>query len=240
MAKKFKPAHRKVNDMWLKVKKSTFISLIIVCSIFSAGIGAALDFNFTRLHYETKISELYDEITTLEDQIAYMKENPLIVEVIVEPEEEEIAEEVEETAADPVEEVGETASAAVTATVVEQETHFTNNPTSLSDDEYEILAKLLYCEARGMTWEGQVYTCSAILNLSDYSGRSIWNMAHDSNTFSPASFVDTVTPSQTQYDVINHVLSGNRVADICWFRTGHYHNFGTPVCEVDGHYFSKP
>lgn len=106
--------------------------------------------------------------------------------------------------------------------------------------EREILAKLLYREAGGMTWEGQVYTCSAILNLRDYSGRSIWNMAHDKGTFSVAPRVDSAKPTQTQYDVIDYVENGGRVAEICYFRMNRYHNFGTPVCEVDGHYFSKP
>ena len=158
----------------------------------------------------------------------------------MEDEHEESAETIEVT--DTEEEVIGQTSIAVTATFVPptETASTTNNPTSLSDSEYEILAKLLYCEARGMTWEGQVYTCSAILNLSDYHGKSIWTLAHDPNTFSPASFVDTVTPLQTQYDVIDYVCSGGRIADICWFRTGHYHSFGTPVCEVDGHYFSKP
>ena len=116
----------------------------------------------------------------------------------------------------------------------------TGEKTILSEREYEILAKLLYCEARGSSFEGQVYTCSAILNLSDYRKNSIWNMAHDVNTFSPAPFVDSVKPNQMQYDVIDYVLDGGRVPEICYFRMNHYHNFGTPVCKVDGHYFSKP
>lgn len=113
------------------------------------------------------------------------------------------------------------------------------NP-AISDSEYKILAKLLYREAGGMSWDGKLYTCSAILNLRDLTGRSIYNMAHDANLFSVAPVVDSATPTEEIYKVIDYVLSGFRVPEICYFRTDYYHNFGTPVCEVDGHYFSKP
>lgn len=107
-------------------------------------------------------------------------------------------------------------------------------------EEEEILAKLLYCEARNQSWEGQVYTCSAILNFCDRNNISIWDAAHNRNYFEPAPFVDDAKPTSVQYEVIYYVLNGGRIPDICWFRTGHYHDFGTPVAKVGDHYFSKP
>ena len=108
------------------------------------------------------------------------------------------------------------------------------------DNEREILAKLLFCEAGGEGWDCQVYTCSAILNLSDYRGESISKMASNKNLFSVASYVWSTTPTQTQYDVIDYVLSGGRISGVKWFRSdGRYHSFGTPVTEIDGQYFSK-
>lgn len=107
-------------------------------------------------------------------------------------------------------------------------------------EEEEILAKLLWCEARNQSWEGQVYTCSAILNYCERNNTSIWDAAHNINAFEPAPFVDDAKPTAMQYEVIYYVLNGGRIPDICWFRTGHYHNFGTPVAKVGDHYFSKP
>lgn len=105
--------------------------------------------------------------------------------------------------------------------------------------DIEFLAKLLYCEARGMTWVGQVYTCSAILNYCDVQRHSLWDAGHDRNCFEPAPFVDKVKPNKMQYEVIDYVLNGGRIGEICYFRSGgKYHSFGIPVCEVDGHYFS--
>ena len=107
-------------------------------------------------------------------------------------------------------------------------------------EEEEILAKLLWCEAGNQSWEGQVYTCSAILNYCERNNTSIWDAAHNINAFEPAPFVDDAEPTAMQYEVIYYVLNGGRIPDICWFRTGHYHNFGTPVVKVGDHYFSKP
>lgn len=104
----------------------------------------------------------------------------------------------------------------------------------------EFLAKLLYCEARGSNWEGQVFTCSAILNYCDEYDRSLWAVGHDAKAFSVAPWVDGARPNEMQYEVIDYVLSGGRIESICYFRTKYYHNFGVPVCEVDGHYFSMP
>lgn len=107
-------------------------------------------------------------------------------------------------------------------------------------EEEEILAKLLWCEAGNQSWEGQVYTCSAILNYCERNNTSIWDSAHNINAFEPAPYVDDAEPTAMQYEVIYYVLNGGRIPDICWFRTGQYHNFGTPVAKVGDHYFSKP
>jgi hypothetical protein len=102
------------------------------------------------------------------------------------------------------------------------------------------LAKLIWCEGGTMSWEGQVYICSAILNLSDTYEMSIWKMGHRVNMFSVAPWVDSATPTQFQYDVIDYVINqGGRIPEVRYFQMGCYHSFGTPVHKVDGCYFSK-
>lgn len=109
---------------------------------------------------------------------------------------------------------------------------------ALADSTF--LAKLLYREAGSMGWEGQVYVCSAILNLCDYSGKTIWSAGHNANMFSVAPIVDSARPTQTQYDVIDYVINqGGRVPEVKYFRTSHYHSFGTPMCRIENVYFSK-
>lgn len=107
-------------------------------------------------------------------------------------------------------------------------------------EEIDILAKLLYCEAGGMGYEGQLWVCSAILNLSDYTGRSVWNLAHDEGTMAVAPYVDYARPTAMQYEVIRDVFYGSRIEDVCYFRTLSYHTFGTPMVQIENVFFSAP
>lgn len=106
--------------------------------------------------------------------------------------------------------------------------------------DVDFLAKLIYAEGGAMSWNGQVYLCSAILNLCDLTGKSVWQAGHTYNMFSVAYMVDSVSPNQTQYDVINYVMNGGRVPGVAFFRTDYYHSFGTPLCAIDNVYFSTP
>lgn len=102
----------------------------------------------------------------------------------------------------------------------------------------DFLAKLLCAEAGGQDWWCQIYTCSAILNHCEVSGMTLWDCGHNENHFAVAPFVDEKWPSALNYSVVDYVLNGGRVEDICYFRTDYYHSFGTPVCKVGAHYFS--
>lgn len=108
------------------------------------------------------------------------------------------------------------------------------------ENEIEILAKLLFCEAGAASWDCQVYVCSAILNLSEYTGRSIWDIAHDINTMAVAPYVDYASPLPTQYNIIEYVMGEGKIEGVMFFRTSYYHPFGTPICSIDNVYFSSP
>lgn len=109
----------------------------------------------------------------------------------------------------------------------------------LGEKEYMILAKLLHSEANIMSWEGQVMICSAILNFCEDRNATIWDCAHIERIFAVAPLVDSAEPTQTNYDVIEYVVcGGGRNVIVLYFRTDHYHDFGTPYCVIDGVYFS--
>ena len=122
-----------------------------------------------------------------------------------------------------------------TYTTNEITTHVAGEPVNI-----DFLAKLLFAEAAVSGWMGQVYTCSAILNLCDYENISLWDAGHDVGCFAVAPHVDEMEPTEEIYEVIEYVLNGGRIADICYFRTKRYHSFGSPICQIDGQYFSKP
>lgn len=109
----------------------------------------------------------------------------------------------------------------------------------LTDEEKEILAKLLYREAGSMSWEGQVWVCSAIINLGKHSNKSIWEMAHNVNMFSVAPKVDSAKPKQRQWEVIDYIQHHGTISEVKYFRTNHYHRFGTPIRRIGNVYFSK-
>ncbi len=120
---------------------------------------------------------------------------------------------------------------------------YPTNEVTTAAGGYEIdidfFAKLLYCEAGAMNWAGQVYTASAILNFCDRYEISMWEAGHTRKYFAVAPYVDYAEPTSEQYAVIDFVLMGGRIGEINHFRSGgKYHSFGTPICEVDGHYFS--
>lgn len=102
----------------------------------------------------------------------------------------------------------------------------------------DFLAKMVFAESGGEDWWCQVYTCSAILNHCEVSNMTLWKCGHNTNHFAVAPYVDNVTPSDMSYEVVDYVLGGGRIEDICYFRTKRYHSFGTPICRVGAHYFS--
>lgn len=102
----------------------------------------------------------------------------------------------------------------------------------------KFLAQLVYAESGGEDWWCQVYTCSAILNHCEVSGMTLSRCGRDPNHFSVAPYAHTLTPSEMSCEVVEYVLSGGRIEEICYFRTKSYHKFGTPMCKVGAHYFS--
>ena len=161
--------------------------------------------------------------------------------VIVEPEAIAPSEEVEPETTEPTEPEVELPPIEINwhSDIHVEETGIETTEVNGEPVDIEFLAKLLYAEAGTMDWWGRVYTCSAILNLCDTEQRDLWAAGHNKNCFAVAPHVDSVEPTEDIYEVIDYVLGGGRIADIRYFRTGYYHTFGTPVCQVGAHYFSK-
>ena len=117
------------------------------------------------------------------------------------------------------------------------EIYFIDTETQYTDEEIQLLAQCLYCEAGGTSWECQVITLSAILNHCDEYG-GLW-VLDSVGHFAVAPYYRYYTPQEEQYEVIEYVLSGHRIADVKYFRTQYFHGFGTSMLCIDGVYFSK-
>lgn len=119
----------------------------------------------------------------------------------------------------------------------------TGKATKMSQRDYDRLLSLVYCENGGESFECQVYTTSAILNLWDYNGhKDFMAFTSDYNTFSDDPYkLNHISDWEKKYvkDAVDYTLAGGRVAEIRYFRADYYHNFGTPVYSIDNTFYSK-
>lgn len=121
----------------------------------------------------------------------------------------------------------------------QDEIYFTCPQRAYTEEQKELIVKMLYCEAGSTSWDCQVATCSAIINLIEHYGGD-FSILDNANKFDPAPYYRYKTPTREQYNVLNFVLSGHLIANIKYFRTEHYHyDFGTPMFAIDNVYFSK-
>ena len=114
--------------------------------------------------------------------------------------------------------------------------YFVNTETTYTEAEKKQLAQVLLCESGGSSWEAQVLTMSAILNHCDRGGGL--HVLDEINHFAVAPYYRSKTPTSMQYEIVDYVLSGHRVANLNYFRSGHYHDFGTRMLSIDNTYFS--
>ena len=121
-----------------------------------------------------------------------------------------------------------------------------------TEENRNLLLHLLCCEGGG-SLDAYIWTCSCILNLCDYYNVDLENIAFNSGIFTIVKngsreeqrdyILNFNYNMELSQQAIEHVLSGERVSDIKWFRTGNYHHWDcggpVPVAHVGGHYYSK-
>lgn len=122
--------------------------------------------------------------------------------------------------------------------VAAKDIYFTYPIREYTEEQKTLIAKMLYCEARGEGWDCQVATCSAIINHIEANGGN-FGVLDKKNHFSPASYYRYKTPTQMNWKVLNYVLSGHLIANVKYFQLYRYHSFGSPMFSINGTYFSK-
>lgn len=91
--------------------------------------------------------------------------------------------------------------------------------------DYELLARLVWAEARGESYEGQLAVVEVVFNRvgSESFPDTVYDVIYEPGQFTTASSLEYVTPTQTQYDVVTAALRMERVLnnDKCvYFNTG--------------------
>ena len=110
----------------------------------------------------------------------------------------------------------------------------------ITDDEIEMLARLLYLEARNQPIEGQRAVIEVVFNrlLSDEFQDTLYDVVYAKNQFSPARLISSTTPTEEQYEVIQIVLTDTETIldrGVVFFSRGQYNDY--LFDKIGDHYF---
>jgi len=137
-----------------------------------------------------------------------------------------------------------TATPVVTATPKPTPTAVPNR-YNLSASDKELLAKVIFIEGRGESWECQCAIGSVVLNrlsLPSEYGSSLYSVVM-TGSFVTAD-INKVTPFQQQYDIVNYLCdNGVTIPEyVCYFRANRFHSWSNNAAidykKIDNTYFS--
>lgn len=120
----------------------------------------------------------------------------------------------------------------------QEDIYYTYPVREYTEEQKELIAKMLFCEANITGWDCQVVTCSAIINFIEHYGGD-FSVLDNVYKFEPAPYYRYKTPSEMSWQVLDYVLSGHLIANVKYFQLYGYHDFGTPMFLIDGVYFSR-
>lgn len=107
----------------------------------------------------------------------------------------------------------------------------------VTDEEYELLARVCMSEAGTESLEGKIAVLETVLNRVDRGEGSIYEVVYAPRQYSTR---DNGKPNAECYEAVDAVLEfSDRYPDnMLFFRTKHYHKFGTPYKKIGNHYFT--
>lgn len=112
----------------------------------------------------------------------------------------------------------------------------------VTDEELELMARLVHAEAGNQDLYGRRLVADVILNRveSDSFPNNIHDVIYETNQFSTASYLysNTNTPTEDDYEAVRLELESRVDTEVYFFRTDYYHSFGTPLYIHGDHYFS--
>lgn len=113
---------------------------------------------------------------------------------------------------------------------------------TLSDDDLELLARLVYLEARGEPYDGQVAVAEVVLNrvVSDRFPDTVEEVIYQTGQFTPASYLESTTPGEEQYEAVADAVDGETCVtgeDVVFFSGAPYNDRVYAV--IGNHYFCE-
>ena len=118
-----------------------------------------------------------------------------------------------------------------------------NNYTCLSEDEIELIALITIAEAEGQCEEGKRLVIDSILNRVDHEQipNTVQEVIFQENQYSCVwnGRINRCQVTNEVIDLVNEELSFRTNNDVIFFRTGRYSSYGSPLFQVEDHYFSS-
>ena len=126
--------------------------------------------------------------------------------------------------------------------VVEPEVPIVSTTLPLSDSEIDLITLVTMAEAEGESEEGKRLVIDVILNRYDSPRfpNTIEGVIYAKNAFECMwnGRIDRCYIRDDIRQLVIEELQSRTNSNIHYFRTNHYHGFGTPVVQVGNHYFS--
>lgn len=113
---------------------------------------------------------------------------------------------------------------------------------TLSEEDLELLARLVYLESRGEPYEGQVAVAEVVLNrvLSDRFPDTVEEVIYQAGQFTPASYIESTTPGAEQYEAVADAVNGETCVtgeNVVFFSGAPYNDRIYAV--IGNHYFCE-
>lgn len=112
----------------------------------------------------------------------------------------------------------------------------------ISEAEFEYIVKTVWAESGNQDELGQRYVTDCIINRKKkYKCKNYYDVIQAENAFATYSngAIERAEPTELTYKVVKEELEHRTNTEILYFRTKHYHKFGTPCFKHGAHYFSK-
>lgn len=112
----------------------------------------------------------------------------------------------------------------------------------ITAEERDMLASLVYLEARGESYECQKMVVSTVMNKWDYFGGSLEDIIYAPGQYETAPYIASTQADAASYAVVDDVCKNgtNLPPYVFYFREGYYHSWGDqqPYTALDSTYFS--
>lgn len=116
---------------------------------------------------------------------------------------------------------------------------------SLTQEEIDLIARLVMAEAEGESEYGQRLVIDVILNRVDHPAKympdTVTEVIYQPSQFSPMwnGRFDRCYVKPELVELVKEELVSRTNYDVIFFRTKHYSQYGTPMFQEGAHYFSS-